>query len=221
MDNNWRNQVIALAGIVQALSTMDELARTGYLQTAAFDTAVNSLLDLDPASTEAVFGSVNNLQPGIDALIELLSNPRHPKLTSIASYCLGVFHLQKRFVKNPKMVRTVGEGLEKAQHQVRHFGTTHDNVIANLAGIYQSTISTFPFRIQVVGEHQYLQQQRVANQVRVLLLAAIRAATLWQQTGGRRWKLLWYKSKLLTAAESLKLETTASLDVDKDNDDRF
>lgn len=203
MTTQWHNQVIALAGLVQAISTMDELARTGYLRTPAFETAVNSLFELTPDSAESVFGSVNNLQQGFETLKALLTNPRDSQLTSIAGYSVGILHLQKRFIKKPAMVRTVADRLEKAQHQVRHFGPTHDNVIANLADIYQTTISTFPFRIQVVGEQQYLQQPRVANQVRTLLLAAIRAATLWRQMGGSRWKMLLHKKKLFNALEDL------------------
>lgn len=204
MTTQWHNQVIALAGLVQAISTMDELARTGYLRTPAFETAVNSLFELTSDTAESVFGSVNNLQQGVEILIALLSNPRDHRLTSVAGYCLGIFHLQKRFIKNSAMVRTVSGRLEKARHQVQHFGPTHDNVIANLAEIYQTTISTFPFRIQVVGEQQYLQQQRVANQVRTLLLAAIRAATLWRQMGGSRWSMLWHKKKLFKALEDVE-----------------
>lgn len=211
MEQRWTNQVIALAGIVQAVSTMDELAKTGFLNTQQFKTAVNSLFDLNPASAESVFGSTTELEKGLSTLISLLGSRKDKDLTTLIGYCLGIFHLQKRLAKNKKMMATVGERLDKAQNQVNHFGITHDNVIANLAEIYSTTVSTFPFRIQVIGEYQHLQQQRVANQVRVLLLAAIRAATLWRQLGGRRWHLLIYKKTLLNTAEQLLAQTRSKL----------
>lgn len=204
MDNQWQNQAIALAGVVQAISTMDELARTGYLRTQPFATAVNSLFEQNPANAEAVFGSSKAILGGLETLVRLLRGRKKNKdNTTLIGYCLGIFHLQKRLMKNRKMLSLVADRLDKARHQVHHFGSLHDNVIANLAEIYSTTVSTFPFRIQVVGEYQYLQQQRVANQVRVLLLASIRASTLWRQLGGSRWKLLLFKRQLLEAAESL------------------
>lgn len=203
MDNKWRNQTLALAGVTQAVMTMDELARTGYLKTQPFTTAVNSLFITNPQTAEEVFGNRFELELGLDSLISLLNNRRDKQGTTLIGYCLGILHLQKKLVKNKKMLGVVSERLEKARHQVEHFGPTHDNVISNLAEVYSSTVSTFPFRIQVVGEYQYLQQPRVANQVRVLLLAAIRAATLWRQTGGSRWSLLINKKAILSETEQM------------------
>lgn len=48
-----------------------------------------------------------------------------------------------------------------------------------------------------MGDYNYLQQARIANQIRALLLAAIRSATLWRQVGGSRWQLLLQR-KILT-----------------------
>ncbi len=206
MDNQWRNQVIALAGITQAIATMDELAKTGYLRTAQFEVTTASLFEQNPPDTESVFGSLSALETGLDVIINSLSNRKNKDSTTMIGYCLGILHLQKRLSKNRAMLSAISDRLDKARHQVHHFGLTHDNVVANLAEIYSATISTFPFRIQVIGEYQHLQQQRVANQVRVLLLGAVRAATLWRQLGGRRYKLLLYKKQILETAEMLQRE---------------
>ena len=101
------------------------------------------------------------------------------------------------------MLNIIGERLDKSLTQLEMFGPTHENTLANLAEIYTDTISTFRFRIQVTGEHQHLQQPRVANQVRVLLLCAIRAAILWHQVGGRRWHLLIYRKNISAALSQL------------------
>lgn len=201
--DKWQNLVIALAGITQAVDLMDKLAKTGYLNSADFEICVNSLFEQNPSSTDAVFGGANNLTRGYEVLIDLLQKNKGAPQTALISYCLGALHLQRRLTRNRTMLNQVGERLDKSRHQVRHFGVTHENVIAGLASIYSDTISTFSFRIQVAGEAQYLQQNRVANQVRVLLLCAIRAAILWRQLGGSRWHLLLRRSQLIETAEKL------------------
>lgn len=202
-DDKFNNLAIALAGVAQAIEVMDKLAHTGYLDSAQFATSINSLFEQNPRDVEAVFGGVENVERGLEVLINLLKNSRSKEHTSIIGYCLGIFHLQRKLDKNKVMLDTVGKRLDQARNQVQHFGVAHENVIANLASIYSDTISTFSFRIQVSGEYQYLQQKRVADQVRVLLLAAVRAATLWRQVGGSRWQLLLYRGRILAAAESL------------------
>lgn len=204
--DKWQSLVIALAGITQAVDLMEKLAKTGYLNSADFETCVSSLFEQNPASTEAVFGDASRLLRGYEVLLDLLQRNKGPQQTALLGYCFGALHLQKRLTSNKNMLNQVGERLGKSRHQVEHFGLTHENVIAGLASIYTDTISTFPFRIQVVGEAQYLQQSRVANQVRVLLLCAIRAAMLWRQLGGSRLHFLLYRSQLIKAAEGLLVQ---------------
>ncbi len=83
---------------------------------------------------------------------------------------------------------------------------THENVIAGLADIYTDTISTFSFRIQVMGEYQFLQQTRIANQIRTLLFAGVRSAVLWRQLGGNRLKAIYQRTAILETARSLHKE---------------
>ena len=203
MENIWRERAIALAGITQAVDIMDKLAKTGYLNSKDFDTSARSLFEQNPATTEAVYGDATQLRRGYEVLLDLLRRNKGADQTALIGYCLGVLHLQKRLAKNRSMLNQVGERLNKSQHQVQHFGVAHENVVANVASIYMDTISTFPFRIQVVGEYQYLQQSRVANQVRVLLLSGIRAATHWRQLGGTRWHFLLQRKTLIAASEAL------------------
>ncbi len=202
-NNAWHNHVVALAGIFQACKTVEQLAKTGYLKTDSFKTAVNSLFETQPDSVESVFGSIHQLEEGFETLIDVLQHHRDMKNRDLLRYALGVLHLQKILSRRKELLYVIGNRLEKAKEQVEHFDLTHDNVIANIADIYMDTISKFSYRIQVTGDYNYLQQQRVANQIRVLLLAAIRAATLWRQVGGSRWQFLFYRAKLVENAEEL------------------
>lgn len=203
MEKSWHNHVVALAGIFQACKTVEQLAKTGYLKTAAFETAIRSLFETNPVSAEAVFGDIPNLEEGFEVLKDVLQNHRDLRNRDLLRYSLGVLHLQKILARRSDVLYIIGNRLQKAQEQSTHFGLTHDNVVANIAEIYTDTISKFNYRIQVTGELNYLQQQRVANQVRVLLFGAIRAATLWRQVGGSRWQFLVYRAKLADKAEEL------------------
>jgi high frequency lysogenization protein len=119
-------------------------------------------------------------------------------------YAAGINTLSKRLLKNKNMLHKISTRLDEAKKQSEHFGGfNHDNVIANIADIYSTTISTFSYRIQVKGEYSYLQQKRVADQIRALLLTAIRAAILWRQNGGNPFNLLFNGGKLLSATEEL------------------
>ena len=207
MEKTWRNIAIALAGASQAISLVEQLAKTGYLRSDEFETAIKSLLEETPQTTESVYGSITQLQHGLEKLIDLLEHHREPKNADSLRYMLGVIHLQKRLSKSPDMLSIIGSRLSKAEQQVHHFGYTHENVVANIAGIYTDTISKFKYRIHVSGEYDYLQQPRLAAQIRVLLLAAIRAATLWRQVGGNRWQIIFYRSKIIQAASSLLEES--------------
>ena len=201
--SKWHNQAIALAALSQAVKLVDGLAKTGYLDQNSFEILVKSLFVTHPKTSEEVYVNVGNLRDGLEALIDTLNKGRQLDSPQVLSYSLGVLHLQAKLMKNTKMLNTISQGIETAKGQSAHFGPTHENTVSSLADCYSKTISTFTFRIQVSGDQQYLEQKRIANQIRVTLLTAIRAATLWRQNGGKRWSLLFQRKKLLHAAEDL------------------
>lgn len=203
MDKNWRNHAIALAAMFQACKSVEQLAKTGYLKTSTFETAVDSLFAVNPESVESVFGGIVHLSDGFEIAVDILNNHRDPRNRDILRYILGAMHLQKVLSRRSEVLYVISNRLEKAKEQAEHFDNTHENVIANIAEIYSDTISKFNHRIHVTGEYSYLQQQRIANQIRVLLFGAIRAATLWRQIGGSRWHFLFYRSRLAAEAKEL------------------
>ncbi|MEW5249828.1 high frequency lysogenization protein HflD [Microbulbifer discodermiae] len=200
---NWREQALALAGIFQAAVLVERLAKTGSAPQDELETGVYSLFQQNPDRTEDVFNGAAQLLPGLRVSRELLQSRRHPEYTDSLRYALSILHLQRQLQKKPDLLSIIGSRLEKAREQAEHFSPTHENVISNLAGIYSDTLSTFRFRIQVLGDFNFLQQQRIANQIRTMLFAGVRAATLWRQLGGRRLHLLFQRKKLLAATEQL------------------
>lgn len=201
--SKWEQRSIALAGVFQAAVLVDRLATTGYLGKDEFRTCVDSLLEQSPQSTIDTYGNLSNLETGLTTLVESLGGLRGEAAQQALRYSLGILHLQGKLVSRRDMLSVIGSRLTQANQQASHFNSTHDNVIANLADLYTDTISTFRFRIHVRGEPTYLQQQRIANQVRTLLFAGIRSAMLWHQLGGRRWHIIIYRKRLLDCADRL------------------
>ena len=64
-------------------------------------------------------------------------------------------------------------------------------------------ISDLKPRIMVAGEQNYLLNTDTAARVRTLLLAGIRAAVLWRQLGGSKWKLLLSRKRYVSVARNL------------------
>lgn len=210
MSKNWNELTIALAGIFQATGLVEQLAKTGYLPMDAYRCSIESLFAMDPPDTLAVYGNkIDNLHFGLTLLRDVL---QHTNLgmqgqkyghADALRYSLGILHLQKKLSGRQDMLGVISSRLKQAAQQAEHFSTTHDNVIANIGGLYTETISTFRFRIQVTGDYNYLQQQRIAHQVRALLLAGIRSTILWRQLGGTRWQLLVHRKKIAESVDQL------------------
>lgn len=200
MQDKRENEVIALAGIFQATALVEKLASTGYLPKEEFTTCIECLLEQNPASTLSTFGKLENLELGLQVLIDTLGGLSKQSSQHALRYVLGVLHLQSKLSRRKDLLDIIHSRLHHTNMQARHFNSTHDNVIGNLADIYIDTISKFRYRIHVRGEATYLQQQRVASQIRALLFSAIRSAILWRQVGGRRWHILVYRKRLLDEA---------------------
>lgn len=204
MSKNWNDITIALAGVFQAAALVEQLAKTGFVPSDAQAVSIQSLLNLNPNSTLDVFGNkIKGLELGLKVMSDLLHHHQNREYPDTLRYVLGIIHLQKKLQGRKDLQEIIGTRLSQSQHQSEHFGVSHENVLGNLADIYSDTISTFKFRIQVMGDYSYLQQARVANQVRALLFAGIRASTLWRQLGGNRLQVIFWRKRLAKEADRL------------------
>jgi high frequency lysogenization protein len=204
-----RDSTLALAGIFQACHQVQNIARTGNENNLAFTASINSLLLIDAASVEDVFGGTPNLRDGLKTLLDTLSGghgkavTRSPESLEVTKYVIGIMALERKLKRHAEMLLAVRKGIERAQEQAKHFSNTHENVLASLAGLYTDTISTLQPRIMVNGEQTYFSDPGKVNRIRALLLAAIRAAVLWRQCGGSRWQLLLQRKKILAETKQL------------------
>ncbi len=57
-----------------------------------------------------------------------------------------------------------------------------------------------------VTSHERIRTRK--RQTRALLLAGIRSAFLWRQLGGRRWRLLFQRRRLLQTSQQLSRDSS-------------
>ncbi len=101
------------------------------------------------------------------------------------------------------MMTAIRNAIELAISKLDFFPTTHENTLASLADAYLQTISTIKPQVMVNGERMYLMRAENENRIRALLLAGVRAAILWRQSGGN-WFVLIFRRKAM-AIETQRL----------------
>lgn len=191
-------QCLALAGVSQAAYMVKQLAHHGMVGQDKLNTLVRSLFITSPKNTEEVYGSASRLNLGMQVLQEIVRNEEGTlKSADVMRYFLGLLHLEAKLAKREDMLDLIGERIESIERpELDDPDLGSPDVIHDLAMLYQETLSTLPFRIQVTGEVNYLKNDDIADKIRAVLLAGIRSAVLWRQLGGRRWQLLFRRKTI-------------------------
>ena len=206
MQHTKREQTIALAGIFQAASLVDQIANKGLANSAIIESSIESLFHFDADSTESVFGSLAGVSSGLRVLDEQLGALNTERNLNVAKYVISMIALEKKLSANPEMLEQVSRGLNEIQKSMDFFSLMHENVFAKIGDLYKNTISTLQPKIVVQGERTHLSNESNANKVRALLFAGIRAAVLWRQCGGSRWQILLGRKKYLNECKLLLAE---------------
>ncbi|MEQ1620049.1 MAG: high frequency lysogenization protein HflD [Methylococcales bacterium] len=201
--NTISNQTLALAGISQAAALVQQLATTGSANSAALEASIGSLFINDKNGILQVFGGLSGLKLGLEQLDEQMTGFKIANPDQ-ARYSASLVFLERQLAKEPVLLKTIFDGIARAQTQSEQFGLLHENVFANLGDIYHSTISTLQPRIMVNGEQEYLSRPDTVNKIRACLLAGVRSAILWQHCGGTRWKFLFYRKKIQAEIQVLR-----------------
>ncbi|MBL4851008.1 MAG: high frequency lysogenization protein HflD [Gammaproteobacteria bacterium] len=200
INHSEENRIIALAGAFQAIDAVKQLAHFGNCETALIETALHSLFQTHPDNASDVFNGQQNVQQGLITFIRQFGNDNSKRDIEITRYAVNLLALEKRLYKNKSLQEQVFKGIEQAKEQAKFFSPTHENVIANLAGLYRDTISKLGPKIMINGQDGHLNQQYNANRVRMLLLAGIRACVLWRHCGGNRFQFIIGRKRMLDAA---------------------
>ena len=118
-------------------------------------------------------------------------------------YVFSLLYLERRFAANPEMMAVVHSRLEHTSFRAEHFASHVNDLCHSVSGIYQDTLSQLRFRIKVNGSAQHLQNPQNADIIRTARSAGIRAGFLWRQLGGRRWKLVVQRKRVLETSQNL------------------
>ena len=193
-----KDRTLALAGLMQAVRLVQQMAQTGEADTKALAASIDSLFRFDADSVEDVFGGAGGVEDGLRRLLSQLDGDgRDPALTRMA---MTVLHLERRFIAHPTAADAVHTTLQDIARQRAHLGPAHPTVLSRLGELYAEQLSTLGPRVLVQGNPVYLGRPDVVGEVRATLLAAVRAAVLWRQLGGGYLDFLFARRRMANAA---------------------
>ena len=201
--SSLEQQTIALAGVAQAARLVDQISKTGSYPLEFLEPSIHSLFEFDSDSVEGIFGGLPGIKLGLHNLSSLLASRQEQENRDVVRYVFSILYLERKFATDPGMMSVVRTRLEHTSFRAEHFASHVNDLCHSISGIYQDTLSKQKFRIKVTGSSQHLQDEKNADVIRALLLAGVRSAFLWRQLGGRRWKLVMQRKRLLQASQNL------------------
>lgn len=119
MAKNYYDITLALAGVCQAARLVQELAHRGHCDSDALHVSLNSIIDLDPDSTLAVFGgSEANLRLGLETLIGVLNTSSRQGLNAeLTRYTLSLMVLERKLAASKGAMDTLGNRIGGLRRQ--------------------------------------------------------------------------------------------------------
>ncbi|MCU4674556.1 high frequency lysogenization protein HflD [Catenovulum sp. 2E275] len=194
-------QTLALAGVCQACYMVQTIARRGALNEPELATMLESVLNTSPENAEAVYGGADKLLTGFKIIREQLGNNSHVKDAELTRYVLSALTLERRLNKRKGSLQQLSKQISLIEQKRAHFELTHELVLEGFAQAYKQVISPLGSPIKVLGNPDLLKQNSVQNKVRALLLAAVRSAVLWRQSGGQRRNIVFRRQQWVHYAE--------------------
>ena len=195
--NIIEERTIALAGVLQACQQVQSLARTGIADETVYASCMQSVLVLDAMSTPAVYGGLGGVRSGLILLNQGVLNSPDISDLEVLRYMMSILQLQKQLYTDEQKFSEFGQSIDRLS------SFSKDDLASAFSEVYQTYVSVLRPQIIVQGEQEYLQQDGVPEQVRTMLLAAVRSAVLWQQKGGGKFRLVWERTRMREAAKSL------------------
>ena len=185
----------ALAAVFQVAELVDGIARHGRFDDANTRKLLEAVFEESGAGADGLYGAPGAVDIGYKQLEQLLLNkssvPSH-----IIQYSLGLMIVQRKLTKAPELMSALDDQLALARRQYEHMGIEHSSVVSSLSDAYSASASQLKYRIQVAGDPAWLSQPQMAERVRALLFAGVRAVTRWRQLGGSRLDLVIRRGKL-------------------------
>ncbi|WP_394132048.1 high frequency lysogenization protein HflD [Shewanella maritima] len=199
-DRNFYERTMAFAGILQALTQVQYLARHGSSDVDALGASLNTIIVTEPDNVSDIYPNKTELNKGYQLIQNQLGDGSQ-KDVEITRYLVGILALERKLARSSDGLAILSERINQVQRQLHHFAITDEQVVTNLASIYSDVISNLGPKIQISGNPTCLQQAMVAEKIRALLLAAMRSAVLWRQLGGKRRHLVFARKAIIDMAK--------------------
>ncbi|KOC91867.1 high frequency lysogenization protein HflD [Winslowiella iniecta] len=205
MAKNYYDITLAMAGICQSAHLVQQLAHQGHCDGEIMQVSLRSLLDLNPSSTLAVYGSDEaNLRFGLETLLAILNtSSRQGVGAELTRYTLSLMVLERKLHGNKQAMDELARRISQLDRQLAHYDLESDTLLSAMAAIYVDVISPLGPRIQVTGSPAVLQNAQLQSKVRATLLAGIRSAVLWHQVGGGRLQLMFSRNRIASEAKRI------------------
>ncbi|MCU5774709.1 high frequency lysogenization protein HflD [Erwiniaceae bacterium BAC15a-03b] len=210
MAKNYYDITLAMAGICQSAHLVQQLAHQGHCDSEVLKVSLQSLLDLNPSSTLAVYGNNEaNLRFGLESMLAILNTSNRQGLgAELTRYTLSLMVLERKLNSNKSALNELASRISQLDRQLAHYELESDTLMSAMAAIYVDVISPLGPRIQVTGSPAVLQNSQIQSKVRATLLAGIRSAVLWQQVGGGRLQLMFSRNRLANEAKRILANIT-------------
>ncbi len=190
------DRAIALSALLLSTRLVDDVARRGLADAQDCATCFRSILQLDAPNALTIYGGLSALKRGLLIAQQQLHQPRHGPDTA---YALTLLMIDRQFRKRPDLQNYIAQKVS----ELNEHSLEMNELAEPLAAIYTHTISTINTRVIVRGTPTHLTIPENAQRIRALLLAGLRAAVLWRQSGGSLWRLIWHRRALLDATRNL------------------
>ncbi|GLS84669.1 high frequency lysogenization protein HflD [Paraferrimonas haliotis] len=197
-----QQRTLAFAALCQAVRLVQQVARQGQIDEHDLAACLSPIVVTDPESIEDIYGSPQQLTLGLQTMLNQLGDQKHKDL-EITRYLVGILALERKLFRRQGQLGLLAERINQVKRQLNHFQITDEQVLANISSIYVDVISDLGPKIQITGNPKNLQHSSNQQKIRSLLLAAMRAAVLWRQLGGKRRQLVFARKAMSNAARGL------------------
>lgn len=217
-------QIAALAMLLYGCQQVHELAQGAPAAPQVLHGYVQPSLIMDPPRFIDLISSMRTLDAALLVLINLLEGkrptasaqekkenltaPERAGLKQVIVYAHGALKLRQDLLKDQKKLTTLENRLPIISRfqelQPPEPDELNQPVVSKLAALYLDLFGKMDFRIIVQGTPGALRDSIKVEQIRCLLLGAVRFAVLWHQVGGRKWHFIFGRGKILREAKQLR-----------------
>ena len=192
-----------MAAIIQAAHIADEVAVTGKYSEKYVTASTNSIFSLDTSCLAEIYPDLSYLKLGLQNLISIFNDGKLYTKSRVVRYTFAIIQLQLILEKDSSMLMEIHKSLRINDEQSTDLLESLFNKCYRAAEIYLNTLSKLRFKIYISGDRECIRKDNNEQIIRAMLLAGVRAAFLWHQSGGRRWKLFFQRQKMVEVARKL------------------